>query len=69
MNERDRTPDPGISAEAVETLLWLAKSESLDRRRFQVMERLRSVRATGEFATLPEELREKVREVLADSER
>jgi hypothetical protein len=69
MNERDRTTDPGISAEAVETLLWLAKSKGVDRRRYRIENRLRRLRDSDEFAALPEELRERVRSVIADSER
>lgn len=66
MNDRDRTSKP-VSAEAVETLVWLAESKGVDRRRYRIVNRLRSVRDSDEFATLPEDLRKRVREIVADS--
>ena len=62
-------PDGGISVEAVETLVWLAKSKGIDHRRYRIVNRLRSLRDSDHFATLPEDLRERVREVVADAER
>jgi hypothetical protein len=64
----DRTR-AGISADAVETLVWLAESTGIDRRRYGIVSRLRSVRDSEEFVTLPEELRDRVREIVVDSER
>jgi hypothetical protein len=64
----DKQPGRSLSAQAVETLVWLAESSGVDRRRYQVMNRLRSVHDSDEFATFPEELRERVRRVVADSE-
>jgi hypothetical protein len=69
MSDTHRTPEPGISAEAVQTLVWLAGSASVDRRRHRIVNRLRSVRDSEHFAALPEALRERVREIVADSER
>ena len=65
----NRTPEPEISTEAVETLLWLAASEGVDRGRYRIVNRLRAVHDSEHFATLPEALRERVREIVADSER
>jgi hypothetical protein len=59
----------GFSAEAVETLVWLAESAGIDRRRYRIVNRLRSLSDSDEFATLPEDLRERVREIVADPER
>jgi hypothetical protein len=56
------------SAEAVETLVWLLNADGLDRRRYRAVSRLRSVRDSDEFASLPEDLRERVREILAAAE-
>ena len=67
LNEMDRSSEPRISTEAVETLLWLAESRGVDRRRHRIVNRLRSVRDSDGFATLPEDLRERVREVVADA--
>jgi hypothetical protein len=68
MDVRDSS-QPVITAEAVETLLWLAESKGIDRRRYRVLNRLRSVEESAEFATLPEDLRARVREAVADSAR
>jgi hypothetical protein len=56
------------SAEAVGTLLWLLDSQSVDRRRYGILNRLRAVRDSDEFETLPDALRQRVREILADNE-
>jgi hypothetical protein len=69
MTDWHRTPEPEISAEAVQTLVWLADSAGVDRRRHRIVNRLRSVRNSEQFAALPEALRERVREIVADSER
>lgn len=62
-----RTPERGISAEAVETLVWLAESKGVDRRRYSIVNRLRAVRDSDHFATLPEDLRARVREIVAEA--
>lgn len=71
MNEgEDREkPDQPISPETVGTLIWLLDTNNLDRRRHSVMNRLRAVRKSDQFEELPDALRQKVREILADSER
>jgi hypothetical protein len=69
VTDRDRAPEQRISAEAVETLVWLLDSEGVDRRRYRIESRLRSVRHSEEFGTLPEDLRERVRQIVAESER
>ena len=70
MSDADRAPERRISAEeAVETLVWLLDTEGLDRRRYRIVSRLRSVRDGDEFASLPEDLRERVRQIVAESER
>jgi hypothetical protein len=58
-----------ISTEAVGTLIWLLDTNNLDRRRYSVVNRLRAIRESDQFETLPEALRQRIREVLADSER
>jgi len=55
-----------VSAEAVETLVWLAESKGVDRRRYRIVNRLRAVRDGDHFATLPEDLRARVREIVPD---
>jgi hypothetical protein len=42
---------------------------NVDRRRHSILRRLRAVSDSDEFETLPDALREKVREILADEER
>ena len=63
-----RAPGRRISAEAVETLVWLLETPGVDRRRYRMVNRLRTVRDSEEFATLPEDLRERVRHIVAESE-
>lgn len=69
MNEGDSAPESGVTAEAVETLVWLAESKGIDRRRHRIVDRLRSVHDSEGFAALPEDLRARVREVIAESAR
>jgi hypothetical protein len=69
VTERDSAPNQGMSAEAVETLVWLAESKGVDRRRYMIVNRLRVVRESDRFATLPEDLRARVREILAEKGR
>jgi hypothetical protein len=65
VNDRNRKSDAPLSAEAVETLVWLASSDGVDRRAYTIMNRLRGVRESDDFGTLPEDLRNRVREILA----
>lgn len=69
MTGRDESAARENPAEAVETLVWLLESNGVDRRRYRIVNRLRSVRDSDEFATLPEDLRARVREIVAESER
>ena len=69
MTDTDRAPKRRTSAEAVETLVWLLDTNGVDRRRYRIVNRLRSVRDSDEFATLPEDLRERVCQIVANSER
>jgi hypothetical protein len=68
VSDTDRASQRGISAEAVETLVWLLETPGVDRRRYRMVNRLRTVRESEEFATLPEDLRERVRQIVAESE-
>jgi len=47
----------------------LAESKGIDRRRYRVVNRLRSVRDSERYWDLPDYLRKRVREIVADSER
>jgi hypothetical protein len=69
LTERDRSAEQEFSPEAVETLVWLWNSVGLDRRRYRIESRLRSVRRSDHFASLPDELRERVREIVTQAER
>lgn len=64
VNESGTAPKREASPEAVETLVWLAESEGVDRRRYMIVNRLRAVRDSDQFATLPEDLRARVREIV-----
>lgn len=61
MNEREhkRRAKGPVSPEAVGTLIWLLDSDSVDRRRFSILNRLMTVRDSDEFQSLPDALREK----------
>lgn len=65
--ERSERSDQPISTEAVGTLIWLLDTNNLDRRRYSVLNRLRAFRNSAEFETLPDALRQKVREALDDA--
>jgi hypothetical protein len=60
--------DRPLSTEAVGTLIWLLDGHSLDRRRYSVLNRLRRVRDSSQFETLPDALRQQVRQIIADAE-
>jgi hypothetical protein len=45
-------------------LVSLLDAGSLDSRRYVVVNRLRALRDSDDFATLPEDLRERVRQIL-----
>jgi hypothetical protein len=62
---REKTAERPVSAEAVGALVAFVDSRSLDRRHFRIVNRLRAVHDSDEFATLPEDLRERVREIVA----
>ena len=69
VNESERQPnrERTISTEAVGTLVAFLETDGLDRRRYSAAIRLRGIRDSDEFAALPEDLRERIREILADS--
>ncbi len=69
LNDSNRTPGPGTSAEAVETLVWLAESRGIDRRRCRIENPLLRLHDSDEFSTLPDDLRQRIREILADTAR
>ena len=56
-------------AEGVGMLVALLDAGTLDRRRLLVVNRLRQVQQTDDFASLPEDLRERIREIVAEEER
>jgi hypothetical protein len=56
-------------AEGVGMLIALLDAGTLDRRRLLVVNRLRKVQHTEDFASLPEDLRERIREIIADADR
>jgi hypothetical protein len=71
MTDTDGPPERRFrrfSADAVETLVWLLETPAVDHRRYRIVNRLRSVRDSEGFATLPEDLRDRVRQIVSDSE-
>jgi hypothetical protein len=47
----------------------LLDANQVDRRRYSILGRLRALRDSDDFETLPGALRQRVREILADEER
>lgn len=68
-SESERRTDRPVSAEAVGTLVWLLDNRGVDRRRYAIVNRLRVIRDSDEFAMLPETLRERVSEIIAEQDR
>jgi hypothetical protein len=68
VTDTERARERRTSVEALETLVWLLEA-GVDRHRYRIVSRLRSVRDSDEFATLPNDLRERVRQIVAESER
>ena len=71
---RDRAAKQGsanrpTSVEAVGALVAFLDTTGLDQRRYRILSRLRALRDSDEFASLPEDLRDRVREIVADTER
>jgi hypothetical protein len=69
VSEEAKKRERAISAEAAGTLVWLLDTEGVDRRRYAILSRLRSLRDSDEFAALPESLRRRVREIIDQAER
>jgi hypothetical protein len=67
--QRTGGPHRPSSTETVGTLVWLLDANSVDRRRHAIVRRLRALRDSDEFETLPGALRERVKEILADEKR
>jgi hypothetical protein len=65
--EQGETPDRLFFAEGVGMLIALLEAGTLGRPR--VVNRLRRLQETDEFASLPEDLRERIRDIIADAER
>lgn len=49
-------------------LVSLFDAGSLDRRRYVIVNRLRALRDSDDFATLPDDLRQRVRQILDEDE-
>jgi hypothetical protein len=68
VGEREKKRESTISAEAAGTLVWLLDTEAVDRRRYSIVNRLRRLRDSDEFGTLPETLRARVREIIDEAD-
>src|SRR3954447_23446584 len=66
-HEQGETPNRLMFAEGVGMLIALLDAGTLGRLR--VVNRLRQLQHTDDFASLPEDLRERIREIIADAER
>jgi hypothetical protein len=68
-HEKGATGGRPTSAEQAATLVWFLDTRAVDSRRYTVVNRLRRLHDSDEFATLPEDLRERIREIIADTAR
>lgn len=65
-SERRGSRERTISTEAIGALVAFLETDGLDRRRYSAAIRLRTIRDSDQFSALPEDLRERIREILAD---
>jgi hypothetical protein len=65
--DRDETGKP-LSAEGAATLVSLLETRALVLHRAQVVDRLRELRDSAEFEALPDDLRDRIREVVSAAE-
>ena len=68
-HETGRGADRTSAADGAATLVWFLETGAVDSRRYVIVNRLRRLRDGDEFATLPEDLRARIREIIADAER
>jgi hypothetical protein len=64
--ERTRQP---VSPEGVATLIAFLDTGAFDRRRYTILSRLRALHDSDQFAALPDDLRQRIREIVADTSR
>jgi hypothetical protein len=65
-HEPEKMPRP-LLAEGVGMLLSLLDAGELEHRRYAIVTRLRRLHDSEDFASLPEDLRERIREIIGDS--
>lgn len=66
-HEQGEAPDRMFFAEGVGMVIALLDAGTLDRQR--VANRLRRLQDTDDFTSLPEDLRTRIQEIIADAER
>ena len=67
-HESGGAADRPSAAEGAATLVWFLETGAVDSRRYVMVNRLRRLRDGDEFATLPEDLRARIRAVIAEAE-
>lgn len=69
MNRRvdERSAHEPVSAEAVGALVAFLETEGIDRRRFRAVNRLVALSKSEQFQALPEDLRQRIRDVVAET--
>jgi hypothetical protein len=68
-NTEGASQDTPISVAALGTLVAFLETSGLDRRRYRIVNRLRALSNSDEFASLPDDLRDRVREIVRDADR
>jgi hypothetical protein len=67
--EDSRAVNRPVSTEGVGTLVAFLDTGAFDRRRYRIVNRLRALRESDQFSALPEDLRDRIREIVAHTER
>jgi hypothetical protein len=69
VSERERGEEAGwLTGTGVGMLISLLDSGALEHRRYTIVKRLRQLHDSEDFASLPEDLRERIREIIGESD-
>jgi hypothetical protein len=68
-HEEKGRPNPPTPTEEAATLVWFLDTGAVDRRSYAIVNRLRRFQDSDQFASLPEDLRARIREIIAEAGR
>jgi hypothetical protein len=70
VSEREQGEEGGwLAGTGVGMLISLLDSGAIDHRRYLIVKRLRQLRDSEDFTSLPEDLRERIQQIIDDSAR